>query len=138
MPWYQSFDNIAKLLIILVGAAMLFTGKTELGMGLLASSGVLAAAKAVDNKKGKQVAGILLLSVMVFGSGCQAMQDFSTETMALNNEVYNQYDQYVINDVELDEFDKQQLLRNTVILRQVFNIMQQGMTTLNIVLPPED
>lgn len=51
MPWYQSFEQVSKLLILGAGLVLLFMNETEIGMALLGSSGFLVAAGAVDKKR---------------------------------------------------------------------------------------
>lgn len=137
MPWYQSFENVSKLLILGAGLVLLFTGQTEIGMALLGSSGFLMAAKAADNKKsnGKAAGAILLFCCLIFATGgCQMMQNLPGEVVALNLQVYDIHDDYVQNDPELNEFDREQLLRSTALLRQIMLLLQGGATSIDFLL----
>lgn len=137
MAWYQSLEGVSKLLMMLAGIVLIFMGKSEIGMTLLASTGFLAIAKAKDNKKLKNSApaiiflcGILLLA----STGCQMLGELPGEVIDLNLQVYDVYDQYVTEDMDLDAFEKQQLLRSTSILRQIMVLLRSGTTSIDLLL----
>jgi len=52
----------------------------------------------------------------------------------LNLQVYDIHDGYVLNDPQLDEFDRQQLLRSTAMLRQIMLLLQGGATSIDFFL----
>jgi len=130
MEWYKSFESVSKLLILGAGLVLLFTGETEIGMALLGSSGFLMAAKVADNKKngkGGAAGMILLMAVLFIGStGCGMLQELPGEVIDLNMSVYDVHDDYVLKDPDLDEFDRQQLLRSTAILREIMQLLKSG------------
>lgn len=141
--WYNSFENITKLVILLASLIMLFMGNVEIGMALLATSGVQAAAKMVDKKKngkgsGNGSAAVLLLILIGFvvfaGASCQMMKQLPAEVVALNLDVYEIHDSYVTADATLTPEQQMDLLRVTAILRQIMQMMQTGITSMDLML----
>ena len=136
MPWYKSFENISKLLTLVAGLVLLFIEQTEIGMALLASSGILVAAKAADKKKGKAAAAILMCGLLCFsGSACGTLQKMPGEVVDLNMQVYDMYDYYVQQDPELDLEERMNLLHATSFLRKVMSILRSGVDSLELILP---
>jgi hypothetical protein len=140
MPWYQSVEQISKLILLVAGVILLIMGQTETGLTLLGFTGWFVAANVVDKKRknGKGSGGIavlLLCCCLVFASGgCQMMQNLPGEVVALNLQVYDVYDEYVTSDPKLDEFSRQQLLRSTSLLRQIMLLLQGGATSIDFFL----
>lgn len=136
MAWYQSVEGISKLLLMLAGLVLLFMGKAEIGMTLLASTGLLAAAKAKDNKKLKDAASIIFLAGILFvGSmGCGMLQELPGEVIDLNMQVYDVHDEYVMEDLDLTEVERQQLLRSTAILREIMILLKSGANSVELMI----
>lgn len=141
MPWYKSFEQVSKLLILGAGLILLFMGETEIGMALLGSSGALVIAGAADKKRkdgkgGSSVPMILFLAgILCLGSmGCGMLQELPGEVIDLNLSVYDVHDDYVLKDSDLDEFDRQQLLRSTAILREIMRLLKSGATSLELMI----
>lgn len=136
MAWYQSVEGISKLLLMLAGLVLLFMGKAEIGMTLLASTGLLAAAKAKDNKKLKDAAPIIFLAGILFlGSmGCGMLQELPGEVIDLNMQVYDVHDEYVMEDLDLTEVERQQLLRSTAILREIMILLKSGANSVELMI----
>jgi len=143
MPWYQSIEQISKLVLLVAGVVLLIMGQTETGLMLLGFTGFFVAANVVDNRrkngkkngKGGTAAVLLLCCCMIFATGgCQLMQNLPGEVVELNLQVYDIHDGYVLNDPQLDEFDRQQLLRSTAMLRQIMLLLQGGATSIDFFL----
>jgi hypothetical protein len=134
MPWYQSFENISKLIILLAGIVLLFLGNVETGSALLLSTGVLHTANAVDKKKNGKAAMMILLAAILFmgTTGCGMLHKLPSEVIDLNMQVYDIHDSYVMKDQALNDVEKQELLRPTVILREVMKLLQEGIDVLDI------
>jgi hypothetical protein len=138
MAWYQSVEGISKLLLMVAGLVLLFTGKVEIGMVLLAATGALKAATEIDKKKnGKSsAAAILFLCGILFfaSSGCQMLGELPGEVIDMNLQVYDVYDQYIMDDLNLSPLERQQLLRSTSILRQIMILLRSGATSIDLLL----
>lgn len=140
MPWYQSVEQISKLVLLIAGVVLLILGQTETGLMLLGFTGYFVVANVVDNrrKNGKGnggIAALLLCCCLLFVSGgCQMMQNLPGEVVALNLQVYDIHDEYVANDPNLDEFSRQQLMRSTALLRQMMLLLQGGATSIDFFL----
>jgi len=85
-------------------------------------------------KKNYLFVAILACVLFISSAGCGMLQELPGEVIDLNMSVYDVHDEYVLKDPDLDEFDRQQLLRSTAILREIMQLLKSGATSLELMI----
>lgn len=80
------------------------------------------------------ILAVALACILLLGSGCGMLHELPGEVIDLNMSVYDVHDEYVLNDANLDEFDRQQLLRSTAILREIMQLLKSGATSFDLMI----